>query len=285
MASSAFAAVVDTPGISTGVAGHAKQTITVTAGPSGLPNGFAVRWMDRSTYLANGGVWPQDVTPEMGSVLFIDRPTLNTFDGQYTTFKLGPNQSVKIEVGDLSQETGIWGTRAELEYGETYYFVAIGLDEDLHAASALSATVSGSTTESTNCTYTQGYWKNHPEAWSVSGLVLGTVPYTKAELLSILGQPVSGNGLVSLAHQLIAAELNVAAGADPSAASATMAAAHALIGPLVIPPVGGGYLAPATTSPLTQTLDDYNNGVIGPGHCGSVPAQESTWGGVKALYR
>jgi hypothetical protein len=53
----------------------------------------------------------------------------------------------------------------------------------------------------------------------------------------------------------------------------------------VVPPVGPGYLAPATTSGLTQTLDDYNNGVIGPGHCGTVPAEDSTWGGVKSLYR
>jgi len=285
LASSAFAAAVDTPGISTGVSGHAKQTITVTAGPSGLPNGFAVRWMDRSTYLSNGGVWPQDVTSEMGAADFTGYPTLNTFGGQYTTFKLGPNQSVKVEVGDLLQETGVEGTKSELEYGETYYFIAIGLDENGNVASDLSATVSGTTTESTNCTYTVGYWKTHPEEWPVNGLVLGSVAYTNAELLSILMQPVEGNGLVSLAHQLIAAELNVAAGADPSAASAAMASAHALIGPLVVPPVGTDTLPPSTTSSLTQTLDDYNNGVIGPGHCGAVPAKESTWGGVKSLYR
>jgi hypothetical protein len=285
MASSAFAAVVDTPGISTGVAGHAKQTITVTAGASGLPYGFAVRWMDRSTYLSNGGVFPQDVTTEMGAAEFTGTPTLNTFGGQYTTYRLAPNQSIKVEVGDLLLETGVEGTQSELKYGETYYFVAVGLDEYGNAATDLSATVSGSTTESTNCTYTVGWWKTHTDAWPVAGLTLGTVFYTNAELLSILLQPVIGNGLVSLAHQLIAAKLNIENGADPTAAAAAIAAADALIGGLVVPPVGPGYLAPATTSGLTQTLDDYNNGVIGPGHCGTVPAEESTWGGVKSLYR
>jgi hypothetical protein len=149
----------------------------------------------------------------------------------------------------------------------------------------LSVTVIGNTTSSTNCTYTQGYWKNHPEAWPSTNLTLGTVNYTAAELLAILGQPVQGNGLVSLAHQLIAAKLNINNGADPTAASAAIASADAMIGGLVIPPIGGGYLAPATTSSLTQTLDDYNNGVTGPGHCGQVPVQSTTWGGVKALYR
>jgi hypothetical protein len=96
---------------------------------------------------------------------------------------------------------------------------------------------------------------------------------------------VVGNGLVSLAHQLIAAKLNIENGADPSAAASAIAAADALIGWLAVPPIGDDYLDPSVTSSLTQTLDDYNNGVIGPGHCGVVPAQETTWGGVKALYR
>jgi hypothetical protein len=285
MASTAFAAAVDTPAIGAGVAGHAKQTISITAGPSGLPNGFAVWWMDRSTYLAGGGVWPADETGATGAADFTGQPTLNTFGGQYTTFKLAPNQTIVVEVGDLFQETGVAGTKTELNYGETYYFTAFGLDENGSKASNLSATVSSTTTSSTNCTYTQGYWKNHEEVWPVTDLLLGSVSYTAAELDAILEEDVSGNGLVSLAHQLIAAKLNIANGADPSAAAAAIASADALIGGLIVPPIGSGYLSPASTSALTQTLDDYNNGVTGPGHCGVVPAQESTWGGVKSLYR
>ena len=41
-------------------------------------------------------------------------------------------------------------------------------------------------------------------------LQLGNVTYNQQELLSILSQPVRGNGLVLLAHQLIAAKLNIA---------------------------------------------------------------------------
>lgn len=37
-----------------------------------------------------------------------------------------------------------------------------------------------------SCTYTQGYWKTHPEAWPVDSLFLGNRFYNKNELLSIL---------------------------------------------------------------------------------------------------
>jgi hypothetical protein len=126
--------------------------------------------------------------------------------------------------------------------------------------------------ECPSCTYTQGYWKNHETAWPAdvlaNGLTLGTVNYTAAELDAILETPPSGgNGLVSLAHQLIAAMLNVENGASDTAISSALASAHSLIGGLVMPPVGSGFLSSASTSALTTTLDEYNNGIIGPGHC------------------
>ena len=122
------------------------------------------------------------------------------------------------------------------------------------------------------CTLGLGYWKNHyPSAWPASvvagGLTIGTVNYTAAELHSILWTAPQGNGLIILAHQLITAKLNLANGADGSAVAAAIASADALIGGLVIPPVGGGSLAPALTGALTQTLDNYNSGLTGPGAC------------------
>ena len=129
-----------------------------------------------------------------------------------------------------------------------------------------------SSTGGGGCTFTQGYWKNHggtkkniPNAWPVSSLTLGTVSYTQAQLIAILEAPPAGNGLISLAHQLIAAKLNVANGASP--APSAIADADALIGGLVIPPVGSGFLAPATTSTLNDALTAFNEGTTGPGHC------------------
>ncbi len=115
------------------------------------------------------------------------------------------------------------------------------------------------------CTFTQGYWKNHPEVWPVSSLTLGSVTYSKEQLLQILSKPVQGNGLVSLARQLIAAKLNVANGAAPAAIADTIAAADALIGSKNV--LTGGYIHPSQSSALNDKLDQYNNGVIGPGHC------------------
>jgi hypothetical protein len=120
------------------------------------------------------------------------------------------------------------------------------------------------------CVRTQGYWKNHASAWPVTSVTLGMLTYTQEQLLQIFGQPVKGNGLVSLAHQLIAAKLNIATGACfPTDVTNAVAAADLLIGSLVVPPVGSGKLATADTSQLTAILNEYNNGLSpgGPGHC------------------
>jgi cysteine-rich repeat protein len=104
----------------------------------------------------------------------------------------------------------------------------------------------------------------------VSSLELGSVAYTKDELLAIFATPVRGNGLVSLAHQLIAAKLNVAAGADDAEIAAAIAEADALIGGRVVPPVGDGRLAPDQASALVEELDAFNNGRLG-GACEGAP--------------
>src|SRR3954467_11679068 len=98
-----------------------------------------------------------------------------------------------------------------------------------------------------DCTLTQGYWKNHADAWPVTSVELGTVTYSKAEALQILDTPVAGNGLIALAHQLIATKLNLASG-PPNGVAASVTRADALIGGLVVPPVGTGSLTSAQTS-------------------------------------
>ena len=110
------------------------------------------------------------------------------------------------------------------------------------------------------CVRGLGYWKNHPNQWPVTELQLGNVTYTEEQLLSILREPVRGNGLVSLAHHLIAAKLNIASGANAICIIQIIANADALIGDLVIPPVGDGYLAPRDIEALKDMLEDYNEG-------------------------
>ena len=101
-----------------------------------------------------------------------------------------------------------------------------------------------------------------PEAAEV--LQLGNVTYNQQ-------QSPRGNGLVLLAQQLIAAKLNVANGIDASCIVATIAAADALIGDLVVPPVGTGYLAPRDVSALARALEQYNSGQLCAPACAGTP--------------
>src|SRR5258706_6837757 len=109
-------------------------------------------------------------------------------------------------------------------------------------------------------------------------MTLDGVSYTKTQLLAILNQRALGRGLISLAHQLIAVNLNVCNGSNPSSIASAIATANSLIGSNVIPPVGSDFVAPSTTDATTGTLDDWNNGII-PGVVACVtPTQHSTWG-------
>src|SRR5262249_30025870 len=224
--------------------------------------------------------------PTLHWAQFTGTPTLNTFGGTVSSFVLGPNQSIKIQIGDLFDETGVTSnSTGELDPTVAYVGCAYANAGPAGTRSDYSLNISGFTNGESDCQKTQGFWKNHPEAWAVNNVTLGTVNYTQAQLLLIFNQPANGNGLISLAHQLIAAKLNIAAGADPTPIQATIAAADVQIGNLIVPPIGSGFLDPDDTDANAQLLDQYNNGKLGVNHCGETRAQTSTWGNVKALYR
>ncbi|MDD3643421.1 MAG: hypothetical protein PHQ19_08180 [Candidatus Krumholzibacteria bacterium] len=70
--------------------------------------------------------------------------------------------------------------------------------------------------EEYGCTYTPGYWKNHPDAWPVDLLVVGGVDYSQFHLLQIFALDTGGDMTIKLFHHLVAAKLNVLSGSDPS---------------------------------------------------------------------
>ena len=129
----------------------------------------------------------------------------------------------------------------------------------------------GSAAQQENCTLTQGFWKNHEEAWPVEELILGGTTYTKAQLLVILGTAPRGDATYILIHQLIAARLSVAGGADSTDVATTLADADAWLAshPLGSNPKGADRQAGTA---LAALLDDFNNGVSGPGHCQVAPS-------------
>ena len=281
------------PTMSTVDDGLYRITLHVTAGADGAPSGFTVQWMKKSDYDANGG-WPAAGDPHLLYCQFTGNPTLNLWAGP--TFLLGAGQSIEVQPGDLFDETGIYTTYRDPLNAGTAYVLRGQTEGDGNGDPSAFTTTLTVTTLSGECT--QGFWKNHGPAPCTSGnnadvwpascfpMLLGTVSYTEAQICSILQTPANGNGLISLAHQLITAKLNICNGSDPTPISSTIADADALIDGQVVPPVGSGYLDPSVTSNDTEQLDDYNNGLKGGiAECPTGVRNTMTWGRVKVLYR
>ncbi len=129
------------------------------------------------------------------------------------------------------------------------------------------------------CVRTQGYWGNSPAGQArlialLGGgtMNLGNVAYNAEQLDNILDEPAAGNALISLAHQLIAAKLNVLNGADDSEIDEDIALADSLIGTRVVPPVGNDSVAPNTVLgqqmlQVKDRLDAYNMGNLNVPSC------------------
>jgi hypothetical protein len=128
------------------------------------------------------------------------------------------------------------------------------------------------------CPLTQGYWKTHSKygpatpadpTWSKIGASGEDTTFFKSgkSYYDVLWTPPQGNAYYILAHQYIAAKLNVLNGAGTTAeVNAAIAAAEAF------------FTAKSPSDSLTnaerqqvlawaELLDKYNNGLIGPGYC------------------
>ena len=79
------------------------------------------------------------------------------------------------------------------------------------------------------CPRSYGYWRSHLEEWPVSSLTLGSQSYGTTELTALLHSPAKGDASVILARQLIAAKLNLAAGAGSKDLEAVVAVADGLL--------------------------------------------------------
>ena len=131
---------------------------------------------------------------------------------------------------------------------------------------------SGIQAQTTDCTLTQGFWKTHPDAWPTETIMIGRVTYTKEEALRVLSTPPKGgDATYILAHQLIAAKLNMLNGADGTTVVFTINAADAW---LSTHPLGTGGPTSAdreTGILLAGQLDAFNSGLSGPPHCDAEP--------------
>ncbi|HLU65346.1 MAG TPA: hypothetical protein VKZ63_03695 [Kofleriaceae bacterium] len=122
------------------------------------------------------------------------------------------------------------------------------------------------------CTRTQGYWKTHNEHARPRPLrVDWPAPHDEDDLLcgrtllSILTTPPGGDAWLIVAHQAIAAALNVAAGASTTeGVDAALAGAEQF---LLATCDGVPASEAGEALALKDILDAYNSGDIGPGHC------------------
>ncbi|HEY8427958.1 MAG TPA: hypothetical protein VIL20_06265 [Sandaracinaceae bacterium] len=115
------------------------------------------------------------------------------------------------------------------------------------------------------CTRTQGYWKTHFRAWPVTSLRLGAHTYTATEALALLWTSPQGDASLILAHQLIAALLNVASGADAIDAIARAQSWLETNGTVLAFGIHASQAPEAID--LADELAAYNEGRDGPGHC------------------
>jgi hypothetical protein len=119
------------------------------------------------------------------------------------------------------------------------------------------------------CTLTQGYWKNH-NALSPRPSQQKPWPISESEELcgktwvDILHTPPRGDAWVILAHQWIAAKLNTAAAASTvGEVDDALNQGADLLDDCTIADADRSFALV-----LATTLDAYNNGDVGPGHCG-----------------
>jgi hypothetical protein len=134
--------------------------------------------------------------------------------------------------------------------------------------------------EDKGCTLTQGYWKNHniqaknmnqklpwPEIYAGKVTEYTKLPTKDGKTwLEILHTPPKGNPWYIAAHQWIAAKLNIKANGNTAPLEVLFAVSTL-----------ESYLngkqnkvcdGKANALKLAKLLDDYNNGKVGPPHCG-----------------
>ncbi|HEY7169341.1 MAG TPA: SdrD B-like domain-containing protein [Vicinamibacterales bacterium] len=112
-------------------------------------------------------------------------------------------------------------------------------------------------------TGTPGYWKNHPDAWPVTTITVGGVPYTRDQAIVWLGK-VGKDKTTTMFSSLVPAMLNVMIDNDGTCINDTIAQANAWMA--AYGPVGSGVPASSYAwtlgEPLHQAMDAYNNGLL-----------------------
>jgi len=179
----------------------------------------------------------------------------------------GSGSFVTITETPSTNLTGITGTRIDANPTRTSNVSnpQNGAENFLNSFHGFAFTYTNTVAVTRGCTFTQGFYKNKgADRLPARNFFLSGQTY-----LQVLDAPSKGgNPYYILAQQYIAASQNVSGGASSTpavtAALADAAAYFAVATPAN--PLPGSYTKDQLTA-LATTLDDYNNGRTGPGHC------------------
>jgi hypothetical protein len=146
----------------------------------------------------------------------------------------------------------------------------------------ISFTAEKTETPAMGCTYTQGYWKTHSKygpakkrdnTWDKIGAKGEDSEFylSGQTYIEVMNTAPKGNAYYILAPQYIAAKLNILHGASaPDEVKDAMKGAEDLFKkytPAQVAAMKGAHKVRKQFIEYAETLDKYNNGLIGPGHC------------------
>jgi hypothetical protein len=200
----------------------------------------------------------------LGTVCAGDAPKTFTYS---LTFGKHPDADVKLQCGN-----------------NTHTNIASFVTNDTGATGQDTWTVNANVACNQGCTLTQGYWKTHShrgpapadDAWFTLGDVDNDGVSEGADetffnsgktYYQVLWTSPQGNVYYNLAHQYIAAKLNILNGASSTTA---VDAAITFAENFFATKTPSSSLTRAERNEVTAKaaiLDNYNNGLIGPGHC------------------
>jgi len=194
-------------------------------------------------------------------------------DDKYGSLGTACADEVLPKVFNYTQTVGPYETCGNRTFVNTASFVT----NDTQTTGQDSWTVNVTVPCLVGCTLTQGYWKTHSQfgpapfdsAWNNLAPSGATSPFflSGQSWYQVFWTAPKGNPYYVLAHQYMAARLNILNGASSTATvNSTLASATTFFNTYA----PGTSFTKAQKTQLTtwaNILDQYNNGVTGPGHC------------------
>jgi hypothetical protein len=116
------------------------------------------------------------------------------------------------------------------------------------------------------CAHDRGYWATHPENWPVDTVKIGGVIYRRIQLMAILQHAASADKTYELAAEMVAAKLNLSAGALGTCSIASVADGDAWLASYLLGSgVGQSGSAWTAGASIYSTLRNFNRNGCAPG--------------------